>query len=174
MQTAASWWESVKSDEAKINEWLIKQYRGEITAADRILRFAGQYSRNNQEESILEAIAAQEKQHAQWILELLTARGIQPVVENAENRYWAETLPGITDFETGAAVAAHAEGMRLARIRVISSDEDAPSDIREVFKKILKDEEWHERAFTKLSSPEALEATKSNHEAGLEALGLVL
>lgn len=174
MQTAASWWESVKSDEAKINEWLIKQYRGEITAVERIMQFGLQYAETEHQSKVLHAIAAQEKQHAQWIRELLETRNIEPVVENAEKRYWANTLPGIESFETGAAVAAHAEGMRLARIRVISSDEDAPSDIREVFKKILKDEEWHEQAFTQLSSPEALEATKSNHEAGLEALGLVL
>ena len=174
MQTAASWWESVKSDENKINEWLIKQYRGEVTAAERIVKFSEQYAKTDYQANILHVIAGQEKQHAEWIYGLLESRGIEPVVENAEKRYWAKTLPSIESFETGAAVAAHAEGMRLARIRVIASDEDAPSDIRRVFENILKDEEWHEKAFTKLSSSEALEATKENHEAGVVALGLVL
>jgi tRNA isopentenyl-2-thiomethyl-A-37 hydroxylase MiaE len=174
MQTASQWWESVKSDENKINDWLIKQYRGEVTAATRIIQFGLQYAGTEKQVDILATIAKQETQHAEWIYELLEARNIKPVVEDAEKRYWAKTLLGIKDFETGAAVAAHAEGMRLSRIRVIASDEFAPGDIREVFKKILKDEVWHEKAFTQLSSPEALEATKENHEAGVEALGLVL
>ena len=42
--------------------------------------------------------------------------------------------------------------MRLERIRVICDDEDAEEDIRSVFQRILKDEEWHEAAFRKIDN----------------------
>ena len=76
------------------------------------------------------------------------------------------------DIATGTAVAAHAEGMRLERIRVIADDESAPVDIRDTFTKILKDEVWHEKAFTNLSTPDALGATMGDYKLGREALGL--
>lgn len=172
MTTSKQWWESVKSDENKINQWLIKQYRGEITAVERIMQFGLKFAETERQSKVLHAIAIQEKQHAQWIRELLESRNITPMIENAEKRYWAHTLPGIDSFETGAAIASHAEGMRLERIRAIAGDETAPDDIRNVFQQILKDEEWHERAFRELSTADALEATRTNHEAGMEALGL--
>jgi rubrerythrin len=176
MKTSQQWWDEVKSDEMKTKAWLRRQWRGEVTASFRIQRLAKQFTdEESQEHKILNAIAHQEEQHASWIKELLDARGIEvdgTDIASAENRYWAETLPGIKDFTTGTAVAAHAEGMRLDRIRVIANDKQAPEDIRDAFTKILKDEVWHEAAFTKLSTPEAMEETRHNHRAGLEALGL--
>ena len=62
--------------------------------------------------------------------------------------------------------------MRLERIRVIAQDETAPVDIRETFVKILKDEVWHEKAFTQLSTTEALNSTLGDYKLGREALGL--
>lgn len=177
MKTSVQWWNEVKADPEKIKDWLKKQWRGEVTATFRIKRLAHQFvDPESREAKILHAIAEQEKTHASWIGDLLRARNIEMVaanLEDAENRYWAQTLPGITSLPTGAAVAAHAEGMRLERIRAIASDEDAPTDIREVFIKILKDEEWHEKAFTELSTPEAMEATEGSHKLGREVLGLV-
>lgn len=177
MRTSVQWWNEVKADPARMEDWLIKQWRGEVTATNRIKRLADQFvADDSREAKILNVIADQELTHAGWIGDLLISRGI-PIditeIDRAESRYWAETLPGIKDFQTGTAVAAHAEGMRLERIRAIVADEESPIDIREVFVKILKDEEWHERAFTELSTEAAMDATKDNHNLGLEALGLV-
>lgn len=124
---------------------------------------------------MLSVISGQEKQHAQWVKELLENRGISvddKSIAEAEERYWKHTLPGIDSFETGAAVAAHAENMRLERIRAICSDPESPADIRDVFQNILKDEVFHAKAFESMASEEALEQTKGNHELGLVALGL--
>lgn len=176
MKTSVQWWNEIKADPAKLEDWLKKQWRGEVTATFRIRKLAHQFSVGEKEYRVLDAIAKQEETHAMWIGDLLNSRNINvdlDDIKNAEVRYWAQTLPGIKDFQTGAAVAAHAEGMRLERIRAIAADEDAPADIREVFQKILKDEEWHERAFTELASEEALAETEGNHKLGLEALGLV-
>lgn len=62
--------------------------------------------------------------------------------------------------------------MRLERIRAIASDETAPADIREVFAKILPQEEFHARAFKKMTTDDMYAATADSHELGRVALGL--
>lgn len=174
MKTSQQWWDEVKASPELFNDWLVKQYRGEVTASKRIIRLADNYE--SQFHHVLAKIAEQEMQHAEWIEELLNARNIEvdpQEVLKAENRYWAHTLPGIDSFETGAAVAAHAEAMRLERIKVIADDPDSPKDVRDTFRKILKDELFHERAFKFMAGDVAMTKTQGNHDLGLQALGLV-
>lgn len=172
MTTSKLWWDSVKSDSEKFNDWLVKQYRGEVTAASRIVEFANKYATSSRDKRILGVIAGQESKHADWVLSLLASRGVTPKVEHAEERYWKETLPEIESFETGAAVGAHAEAMRLERIRVICDDDSAPTDVRDVFKKILREEIFHEKAFRSMAGVQAMLATQDSHNKGLELLGL--
>lgn len=174
MQTSKEWWETTKASPEAINDWLQKQYTGEATAASRIMELSEEFNTDRRVTRILMTIANQEMQHSEWIRDLLISRGINPTIGNPNGRYWKETLKVIKDFETGAAIAAHAEKMRLERITVISEDEEAPEDIREVFKKILVDELFHERAFRSLSTDEAMRNTLETHQAGMEALGLVI
>jgi rubrerythrin len=166
------WWQEVRSDEKKLNRWLVKQHRGEASASMKIVLFAQQYAPDDTSKRILNVIAEQERQHAEWILALLKTRGIESIVEKHEERYWNKTMPGIASFKTGCAVGAHAERMRLERIRAIANCDASPTDIWITFRKILKDEEFHERMFTMLAGQEALEQTLSNHTAGREILGL--
>lgn len=173
-KTSKQWWQETKADPAKLTEWLKKQYTGEVTASQRILDLRDKFQVDGKDHKILTFIANQEQTHAQWILELLHNRGIEPEVGDPNKRYWKETLKGIEDLETGCAVGAHAEAMRLDRIREIAYDVTAPHDIVTKFTKILIDEVGHEKLFRKLSTPEALEATRANHEAGAAALGLVV
>lgn len=172
MQTSSEWWQKTKSDPVVLNDWLVKQYRGEATAAKRIRAFADEYAADPDDRVILNRIATQEERHAAWVLTLLASRNIEPNVENAEERYWKETLPEVESFESGAAVGAHAEKMRLDRIRVIAEDIEGPSDIREVFARILPEEEFHERAFRQMAGPDAMSKTEASHERGLQLLGL--
>lgn len=118
-------------------------------------------------------IAGQEGDHAEWILRLLQARNIEVPADLPAERYWPQVEGQVTSWDTACAVAAHAEGMRLARIRVIANDSGAPDDIRETFARILPQEEFHERAFRAFATDDALGATKDNHEEGAAALGLV-
>lgn len=172
-KTSQQWWNEVKSDPKRFNGWLIRQYRGEVTAAERILCFAALHAPDDTAIRILTTIANQETQHAEWVLTLLKARGIQPDLRDAEKRYWKETMPQIASFATGCAVGAHAEKMRLERIQTIAEDATAPWDVKEVFTRILKDELFHERAFRELAGPQALEETVVSHRKGREVLGLV-
>jgi rubrerythrin len=169
------WWEETRSDAGRLVDWLFDQYRGEVTAAGRIEHLRDAYARpGSRAHRVLTVIAGQERRHADWVAGLLTARGLEPEVRGApEARYWARTLPGIADLETGCAVGAHAERMRLERIEVIAADASAPADIREVFTRILVEERFHERAFRALATPESLERTREAHALGREALGLV-
>lgn len=171
--TSEEWWEEVKADPEKLTDWLQKQYHGEVTAADRIRDFSRNYAQpETRAARILDLIASQEVDHASWVGELLVARGIEPVLLDKDERYWEQTLPQIGSFATGAAVAAHAEHMRLERIRVIAHDPETPEDIRTVFDRILPQEVFHERAFRSLAGPEAMQETVEAHLQGRNVIGL--
>lgn len=169
--TSQQWWAEIKQNPTKFNEWLRKQYHGEVTAASRIRAMADE-TVNAEAKRTLEVIASQEEQHALWVKELLDNRNIDPGQHDATARYWSEVSAAAVSFDDKAAIAALAEGMRLERIRVIVGDESAPPDVRFAFERILHDEEWHERAFTQLAKPETIEKVRPYHTLGREVLGL--
>ena len=175
MKTSQEWYDGIKNDKEKLDSWLKNQYHGEVTAAERIreliLCYTPEQNANNWK-SVVEQIAAEEEVHAEWVGDLLRARGIEPTKLVKSERYWDNTVKQITDWETGCAVAAHAEKMRLDRIEVICADPDTDDDIREVFAKILPQEQFHESAFRQFSSDEAMAKTLEGHLAGLNELGL--
>ena len=169
-----TWWKQTKENPERFMHWLKKQYHGEITAHARIVEFVDRYiPQDNRWRKVILKIASQELTHAQWVAQLLSVRGITPEVLDKEERYWNKTLPSIQSLHDGAAVAAHAEGMRLERIRVIVQDPETPKDVRDVFTRILPEEEFHERAFRKLAGAPALSQALENHLAGREAIGLI-
>lgn len=174
MKTSQQWWNEVKNDPARLNDWLVKQYRGEVTAAERIRGVVTKYpDLNSKTKRTLNEIANQEENHAEWVLGLLNTRGITPSIEGAEDRYWKTVMPDAIDFETTAAIGAHAERMRLERIRAIAFDADAPADIRVVFNMILKQEVWHAAAFERIAGPKAMAVMEYTEEQGRAVLGLV-
>ena len=65
-----------------------------------------------------------------------------------------------------------AERMRLERIRVICADPCTADDVRDVFNRIVVQEEFHERAFREFTTDDAMQRTLDGHLAGLNALGL--
>lgn len=71
MKTSAEWWAGIKSNEKKFNAWLVKQHRGEVTAATRITQFAEKYATDVKHKALLGKIAEQEAQHATWVEGLL-------------------------------------------------------------------------------------------------------
>ncbi len=174
MRTSAEWWEATKADPKRFTDWLQDQYHGEITAVSRIGKFRGTFTETgSDEDTILRIIQGQEYTHALWIKDLLVSRGIAPRVLMKTERYWDQTVGGIDSLETGAGVAAHAELMRLERIRTIVEDTEAPKDVREVFERILPQEEFHAKAFTKMAGEAGMVATAAAHKNGLLALGLI-
>ncbi len=175
MKTSQEWWDETKNSPEKMINWLKNQYHGEAVASERIRKFIlphmeGKYS------FMVERIADDEERHAQWVGKLLEVRGITPEILIKEERYWKEVIT--EDFtENGnyaAAVAAHAEEMRLERISVIMDDSTADEDIVETFKNIYKDELFHAKGFKLIAGDEYYNLTSENHAKGLEALGLIV
>lgn len=176
MKTSREWWNEVKADNAKLIDWLKRQYRGEVSAVQRLQAVKMKFEMDMTAEQFdnLSRIGSQEAQHARWIKELLNDRGVRADVdkENAENRYWSAVDLSYMDFVKTMAVGAHAERMRLHRIWAIAEDKMAPWDIRDVFMKIRNDEEYHAKFFAEAAGEEALLATADDHEAGKRLLGL--
>ena len=173
LRDSRAWWAALKLDPPAFTAWLLDQYRGEATAAGRIEMLRDAFATpGTRAHTLLGVIAGQERRHAVWVGDLLTTRGIAPQVAPKRERYWKPTLEVIRDLETGCAVGAHSERMRLERIEVIAADPEAPADVRDVFRRILPEERFHARAFAELAGAEALAATRDAHELGRLALGL--
>lgn len=174
MRTPQQWWNDTKSDPDKFNNWLKDQYHGELTAVDRIEKYLMVHTHpDTPQYKMLKFVKDQEAEHASWVKDLLEARGLEATKLDKTERYWDKTLPNITDLEYGSAVAAHAEEMRLERIKVIVVDPDSPEDVRAVFTKILPQELGHASIFGYLAGDKKGEAAEA-HARGLEALGLIL
>lgn len=174
-KTSAEWWTETKANEKKLNAWLQKQYAGELGAVGRINSFRDKFTTpKSQDFNTLTLISLQELKHSEWVRILLRNRGIELAADHT-TRYWNEILPEATDFKSGAAVGAHAEAMRLERIRVISEDLEAPEDIRKCFQNILHDEIWHEEEFRKMAGDMMMKSSIAEAQArAAEAIGLVL
>lgn len=166
-----TWWDKTKKSDKKITAWLQKQYIGEARAVSRLKIYLDHFNPSSKVRKVVEKIAGQEGQHADWIEDLLYTRFAVPDLRH-EDRYWKHTLQDIRSFDDMCGVAWAAESMRLERIKVISGDKTAPEDIRNTFKKILKDELFHERAFRTLSSQTSKKKALVNHVKGLKSIGL--
>jgi hypothetical protein len=173
MNKSQQWWDKVKQDQPKLLDWLKSQYHGEKTAAIRIRGEFSKFDLKQSQLALIEKIAKEEELHADWVGELLASRGLTPELLNKKERYWEKTMVNMDTLEDVAAIAHHAENMRLERIQVIVDDPETPEDIREVFAKILPMEVNHEKWFAALSNEEAILSHKGNHSEGRQVLGLV-
>lgn len=174
MKTSIEWWNETKSNTERLHDWLKDQYHGEVMAAERINFFITSKLEDGWQKRIVLTIEKQEATHAEWIADLLVARKIEPAILNKEERYWDMVESTNDSPEYSCAIAAHAEEMRLERIKVIAEDKEAPEDIREVFKKILIQERFHAKAFKTLCGNKYYAETAAQHAKGLEALGLII
>jgi|SRR5579872_538737 len=174
MRTTQEWWDAVSNDPDKMIEWLKAQYHGEVTASNRIRELLTQYPEMTKfERDLIEMIAQDETNHAEWVKTLLTTRGIPAEVLTKEERYWDQTLPkGNATFSQMCAIGYHAETMRLERIKLLAKSRKF-DDIAEVFLRILPEERFHTKAFMVMSTPEDIAAALPAHNEGLNALGLV-
>ena len=171
--TVQDWVSSVKLSSDKLHHWLSRQYIGETLAADRIQALADISPENQQ--PVLRRIADDEAKHASWVRDLLVQRGILiPEATYDGTRYWGPILKNGMSASQLMAAGAHAEAMRLHRIRALAADTDIDQDIRDVFQRILPDEEFHAKAFAHMAGADAVAQAEADHQAGLVALGLEL
>lgn len=177
MQTSVQWWNKTKNNPAKLNAWLLNQATCELNAEKKLTKLISMCDDIGglgvKERKIVNKIAGDEGNHATWLGELCLNRGIEPKVVKTSNRYWKKAYK-FKNLDEAFAVAAHAEIMRLERIKAICKDPKAPKDVQYVFKRILKDETFHAKAFTHLTSKESFVKMEKQHKAGAKALGLEL
>lgn len=178
MKTSIQWWSEIKQDPERLKSWLKNQAFCENGAAEKIQQYSSRYKLNTEQQSMIHKIITDEKRHGAWVRQLLTNRGVEQDILEKEERYWNETLPAIENFNTFeyfCLVSYLAEDMRLERIRAIVNDDDAPEDIRDVFKKILPDELTHTMMFGHMSSgctTQEKEAALAYHSKGRNSIGL--
>lgn len=176
MKTSKTWWENLRSNDAVIADWLLRQYYGEVQAAIRIKRMLKMYKLTSLQQCVVTRIANDEAKHAKWIGELLLARGITPNGYTT-NRYWHKAINKDKfdtlgySFSELCAIACHAEEMRLERITVLMQQKEY-TDIAKVFAKIDSDEQFHAAAFRAMTTTQDLAKYRSFHELGKQALGL--
>lgn len=177
MHTTEQWLDKITSSEEELSHWLQRQYVGEVTASNRIKNLITEFKEKFDEKPnwvpVIEKIASDEEKHAEWVKQLLVSRNIEiPSTDDAEKRYWKQIGLEDLSFEDTAAAGHHAEHMRLVRIRALADSEKVDNDIREVFGKILPDEEFHEKAFKIMATEESIKKMLDKHEAGMQSLGL--
>jgi hypothetical protein len=174
-KTSQQWWDGVKSDNSALRHWLTQQYSGELSASDRIKQYILAHAPNYIDQKSIERVMYEEDVHADWIKDLLIVRQIPVPTESASSdRYWEAVLGNSElSYQEACGIAAHAEEMRLERIKVIADDVTAPWDIRETFINILKDETYHAKLFKHLAGDAYNDAAKG-HADGIEALGLII
>lgn len=173
-KTSKDWWEAIKKDPLKLEDWLKKQFRGEVTAVERLDHFCANFvPAGHKWLKTLYMIQEQERQHAAWVKVLLENRGYSTGLLQTPQGYWDQTLAQVSSFESAAAASANAEVMRLERIRLIAADDEAAKDIRETFQLILPQEIFHARAFRKMAGDEAMRAAAEAHQRGVQAIGLI-
>jgi rubrerythrin len=173
MKTTQQWLHEVKTVPGKLQQWLERQYVGEVLAAQRIQLLAASQA-DPKRYKVLSKIALDEFAHADWIAQLLKARNIPlPVPTMEDTRYWEPILGNLHTFEEIAGAGHHAETMRLSRITALANDKELAPGICAVFARILPDEVFHAEAFKSLSTPAAIAVTLKLHQEGLDVLGLV-
>ena len=174
-KTVQEWWDATKASEDKLINWLKNQYHGEAVAASRIEKFILNKI-DDHYKFLVARIMEDELKHASWIKALLLGKGIEASILEKEERYWSTVIT--KEFENdalfAAGVAAHAEEMRLERIKVIMKEPDPQFKlIQETFTHIYKDEVFHAKAF-KFIAGDNYNATTELHAKGVEALGLII
>lgn len=179
--TSAEWWASIKKSPSAFKDWLMKQLAGEKAAAVRIQELSDRFCRpESGAKEILAKIIKDEKKHALWIEKIVRTYYEEVEVVPETHRYWDEVEPDIETFSSlqyACAVAAHAETMRLERIKAIASDDEfgaANPLIQSTFQAILQDEQFHAESFAMLAGEYCMQKAKDNHLSGMKALGLVV
>ena len=174
-RTTAQWWDETRASEARLVDWLQRQFHGEAYAVSLMNHFLALYEDDIEPwvKPNFEFIVKQEALHAKWVGQLLVRRGVQPKMLEKKERYWGEVRHKIRSFDTYCAAIHLVENMALAKDVAISGHDKTPPDVHEVFRRLKVDETFHAGFYGLVAKPEALEEMWVHHRRGMEAIGLV-
>ncbi len=100
----------------------------------------------------LDAIIAQEEGHVAMFSALLLELGGQ--IPDQPKTWIPNTL---ISWASGCAIAARGEEIRLGEITHLLADNDVPEQVKQVLVGILREEEFHQRGFTRATDSYTLE-----------------
>lgn len=170
MSEAQKWWAKAKGDPLLIQEFLSDQYYGETAAAQRINYFRVCYidylahspswgltaTVLQKYSGMLVTMERQELEHAAAFKGLLEARGLSLLSDGA---FRMNPCTGaIESLISGEKAKSRDPSEKLGneRLAVIRDDPMADADFRLVATTVLREEEFHDKAFEELGNNEAL------------------
>jgi len=182
-RTSYDWWAGVLMTPGKLEDWLKRQYHSEASAVNRIgklkekaeavgVREGIEGSNWYEWEALLKMISDDEAKHAGQVAKLMLMRGLEPkILTEHRSKYFSKFQENMDTSVLGmTAVAAYAELTSLTRFQAIMAHPETPIDIRNEFKTILFEEEFHYAAFRRLAGDAAMERAKFRHQQGLQAV----
>lgn len=168
-----SWWTRCLNDENKLSAWLQKLQNTELSGYSDYNNFA--VKNINTMSSVmmksLNFIAEDELKHSNLIIQLMDSRGINvKPAEECRSTFWDSMNANIVSVETFCAVNYYGEALAADRFQVILGMNETPSDIKELLRIVLPDEQFHRNALKKYAGEEALEVIKVHYDLALANL----
>jgi hypothetical protein len=160
------WWAECLVNPAKMNAWLQKLQRTEISGYDDHIKFLVDFPElTTRQKTILFNIAVDEKKHSNLLIEtLMQPRGIEVDPNGEQSLYWDSVLDGVGTFEEYCA-ANYFGALASFRFGAILAHHDTPDDIKDVLKIILPDEVFHRETLMRLAGEDELVKMKMKHDA---------
>lgn len=170
VQETQAWWRETLKDSNRLNKFLQKLYRTELSGYTDHLQFMANHGLvDGKTATILSNIALDELKHAHLIKQLLEDRNAFNV-NGGLSLYWLEVNRHVKTLEDYCAVNHFGEGLAAFRFKVIRDMVETPSDIKSAIDIILPDEQFHEITLKKLAGSAALEKMFHAHSQALEAI----
>lgn len=167
-----TWWDGLLKDDERMMRWLQKLQQTEYDGFTGNREADEQWGGGNPAVSnVFRVTGDDEKRHSDLLVDLIHKRGGTTVEVQPESLYWTEMDAIITSLETCAAVFHLGEVLAAERFKVLFEHDGTPDDIRAFLEAALPDEEYHARAFKRISSPEAIEIVQRKH---VEVLAMLM
>lgn len=164
------WWSGVAADETKLTKWLQKLQQTEIGGYDDYMSFLSLYKVDERTTRIFTNIAEDEKKHSGLIIDLLESRGSGTSAIAMPSTYWDDMNKYVVDTKTAAAVNYFGEALAAFRFELIEAHEETPSDVRELIRKVLPDEQFHRETLKRIAGDNLLDIYSSYHFDAVEKL----
>ncbi len=161
----SNWWSKLVKDEAKTAAWLKKLYGTELGGYEDYQSFLARFKAETSERTIkiLSNIADDELKHSKVIIDVLAGRGHQLDPNPPQSTYWQTMDSHIIDLTTACAANYYGEALAAFRFEVIAEHPDTPTDIKEMLRIVLPDEQFHRETLKRLAGADILEQFREIH-----------
>lgn len=170
VQFTNEWWKVLLKDEPRLILWLQKLCMTELSGYTDYFSIERKFKPEDRTKKILTNIAEDELKHSSLIIKVLQGRGSNIDPNPPLSQYWKEMNSHIIDLPSACAVNYYGEALAAFRFEILQEHPDTPSDIKEMLRIILPDEQFHRETLKKLAGPEILDRFVSLHNGALDKL----